>query len=580
MKPSTRKWLFGAVAAAGVAAASAAVPGLEARRQADQLALPPVPPSVLPTKLATPLLAVGRAVLADVYWMLATRSKEQGRIFDAYQLARTICELQPRFASVWAFQAWNMAYNISVTLKTPEERWRWVRNGYELLRDQGIPLNPHNTQLYRELAWILYHKVGDTLDDHHFYYKLQFALQMEDILGPPPADYVRPGRVRDDYYREYDFAPLASAPRTLAEAMRQEEVAALTARLRPFGFDPAVPGVYLGLIAALREGSVRVPTAADDQQSIRVKELTELMSEPGTRAAREALEHFWRSYRLRNEVKLDPERIVDLQKGFGISFDWRLPHTHALYWANLGLEQTSSRQEVIDVHRLNTNRIEFYCLQKMFHGGRIAMSPNARLGEPPLMMPDVRMVPILFEAFQRDSKEYLERESVAKPVSENFRSGFVGFMRSAVLRYNELGMDREAREMFAFLREHFPDPMYEKGLDGFLLEQARIDRIEIRDARSAMARIKALLARGFVQLAYDEDEEGGRYLRRAKQVYDFYESDVVSDRLRIPFTYQQILEQTVHEIGGGMYRQSYERICRKLGLTPMPAGGDSAQPSS
>ncbi len=80
--------------------AAAAVPGIDAQRNAHQLALPPVPQSVLPTKLATPLLAVGRAVLADFYWMLATKSKDEGRIFDAYQLARTICELQPRFASV------------------------------------------------------------------------------------------------------------------------------------------------------------------------------------------------------------------------------------------------------------------------------------------------------------------------------------------------------------------------------------------------------------------------------------------------------------------------------------------------
>ena len=38
-------------------------------------------------------------------------------------------------------------------------------DGYELIRDRGIPINPNNTQLYRELAWILFHKVGDFMDD-------------------------------------------------------------------------------------------------------------------------------------------------------------------------------------------------------------------------------------------------------------------------------------------------------------------------------------------------------------------------------------------------------------------------------
>jgi len=167
MRPATRKWLFALLGVAMVAIASTRIAPLNEARQKNNLVLPPLPETVQPSMLLTPLLAVGRAPLVDYLWMRATKLKEEGRFFDAYQLSETICQLQPKFASVWAFQAWNMSYNISVTLSTPEERWRWVRNGYELLRDQGIPLNPNNTQLYRELAWILFHKVGDYMDEMH-----------------------------------------------------------------------------------------------------------------------------------------------------------------------------------------------------------------------------------------------------------------------------------------------------------------------------------------------------------------------------------------------------------------------------
>ena len=95
-----------------------------------------------PPALAFATVAMGafRGLVVDILWMRADKLKEEGQFFDAKQLAEWITVLQPRFAAVWDFQAWNMAYNISVAIpKTqPAERWKWVRNGYELLRDKGI----------------------------------------------------------------------------------------------------------------------------------------------------------------------------------------------------------------------------------------------------------------------------------------------------------------------------------------------------------------------------------------------------------------------------------------------------------
>ena len=145
MRPSTRRWIFAAVSAILLCIASTRLGPLNAQRAESKLVMPPLPNTVRPSMLLSPLLALGRAPIVDYLWMRATKLKEEKRYFDAYQLSQMICELQPKFASVWAFQAWNMAYNISVTCKAPEERWRWVRNGYELLRDKAIPLNPNST---------------------------------------------------------------------------------------------------------------------------------------------------------------------------------------------------------------------------------------------------------------------------------------------------------------------------------------------------------------------------------------------------------------------------------------------------
>jgi len=126
---------------------------VNAQREEMDLTINPVlenaPPSLA---FATVAMGAFRGLVVDILWMRADKLKEEGQFFDARQLAEWITTLQPRFGAVWEFHAWNMAYNISVAIPAsqPEERFRWVRNGYELLRDKGIPLNPSFTASWLE----------------------------------------------------------------------------------------------------------------------------------------------------------------------------------------------------------------------------------------------------------------------------------------------------------------------------------------------------------------------------------------------------------------------------------------------
>src|SRR5690606_10447406 len=97
-----------------------------------------------PPVLAFTTVALGgfRGIIANALWIRSNELEEQGKYFEAMQLADWITKLQPRMAQVWAVQAWNMAYNISVKFTAPEDKWRWVRAGTELLRDQGLRYNP------------------------------------------------------------------------------------------------------------------------------------------------------------------------------------------------------------------------------------------------------------------------------------------------------------------------------------------------------------------------------------------------------------------------------------------------------
>ena len=138
-----------------------------------------------PPMLAFTTVALGgfRGLIANVLWIRMTDLGDQGRYFETIQLADWITKLEPTFAPVWNWQAWNLAYNISIKFNDPRQRWHWVNSGIKLLRDEGLVYNPDRASMYRELSWFFQHKIGYYLDDYHMYYKTFWAQEMESLLG-------------------------------------------------------------------------------------------------------------------------------------------------------------------------------------------------------------------------------------------------------------------------------------------------------------------------------------------------------------------------------------------------------------
>jgi len=150
-------------------------------------------------------LAVGlggfRGVAAEILWARVDRLQMEGRYLELVQLSDWITGLDPHATEAWSYSAWNMAYNISAMMRRPEDRVRWVAHGIALLRDRGIPANPHNARLYRDLAWFFQHKIGGDDDSAHLAYKLVLATGMAPCVQPDGGVAVTPENrhVLDDY---------------------------------------------------------------------------------------------------------------------------------------------------------------------------------------------------------------------------------------------------------------------------------------------------------------------------------------------------------------------------------------------
>ncbi|WP_432798157.1 hypothetical protein [Poriferisphaera sp. WC338] len=179
--------IAGVVAVAALFGATTLVPQINKMRRELQLGFDLQIGDRQPPKYALAAAALGsfRGLAVDILWYRAENLKQEGKFNEANTLAQWITTLQPRFPQVWGFQAWNMAYNISVKTYTPEERYDWVNKGIKLLREQGIVYNPNAVRLYRELAWTFFHKMGKYSDDMHWYYKRKLAEEWQEVLGAP-----------------------------------------------------------------------------------------------------------------------------------------------------------------------------------------------------------------------------------------------------------------------------------------------------------------------------------------------------------------------------------------------------------
>lgn len=381
-----------------------------------------------------------RGLFVNMLWIRANELKEEGKYHEAVDLARAITRLQPRFPQVWAFHAWNMAYNISVTTNTPQERWDWVSQGIDLLRSEGVVHNPTDMVIHKELAWLFLHKVQAFADDAHWYYKLQLATEWHELLGPPPPP--EPGKlIRDDRIAQFEawLRPIVDAPDTLAQVVQKNpKVDELVSRLSAQGFDPASQR----LLRVVTRTSEAVNSAIWPQLQVQADErfdtVSALLADPAYESAWADLLAFARRRVLIRQYNMEPIRMLRYTSTYG-PLDWRHPAAHALYWAQKGVEGGMTRIEAVnskDLDFINTDRLVVHAIQELWRTGQLWFDYNSMLmhgvEQQPfyLGLPDTAYIPvygqILADVVERS---YFDSEERAY---NSYAAGYENFMKDAI----------------------------------------------------------------------------------------------------------------------------------------------------
>jgi len=458
------------------------------------------PPLVALTQVA---LGGFRGLLADALWLRVTRVQDEGKYFEIVQLADWITKLEPRFTPAWAYHAWNMAYNVSVLLDDPAERWRWVQQGISILRDRALVYNPENPQLYWELGWLYQHKIGQNLDQAHLYYKTALAMEMQNLLGGPTPDFER----------------LFAAATSKEDLLRRPGVPALIARLEAMKIDPFS-------LTALRN-----PKAPAD--------LAAALSVP---AATDELLPYLVRRRLETGLKFDLERMRRVEEETG-PLDWRMPQAHSIYWAEKGLEFSTG----FDLVR--NERMVFQSLADAFRTGAAVFDFDGNL----IPSSNLDLMPRVREAFERGIRE--------NPRNETIHTAYRNFLEEAVGLFNIYHRLDEGKALYADLQRLYPSPEPDMSYEEFVVASLGED-IERLSSRAARNLVEAMVQQSYMWYTIGDLDRYAGFERFARLLWTRYMDNFQSEEHRQrsglpPFAViqDQALERMVESVGSETARQ-------------------------
>ena len=411
-----------------------------------------------------PMVALGvamgalRGMFVNYLWIRATNAKEEGQYYEAVELADWITKLQPRLPQVWTFHAWNMAYNISVTTQTPQERWGWVNAGIRLLRNEGIRANPNDMHMHKELAWIFLHKVAGYTDDANQYYKKQFAYEWQNVLGRLP---VIDSEHRDresvvELYAQW-IQQIVDAPATRAGLAKRNPKADEIAKAYESELDEKL-GMRLlerytlhneleraGKLDAVAQTS-GPKTQAFDELFVRFKD---------EQAWTDLINHV-RQRVLMDDYFMEPVRMVQQIRKFG-PIDYRLPSAHALYW---GARGTDVGQMEVNEHNaksldfVNAFRLVMQSVQDLWRHGDMYFN-YLDVHEEKFAyyqgVPNPYFVPTYGSMLDEVVQNSGIFESDRKAYSQ-FSAGYANFLRDAIRFFYRRGDLIQAEHWFSVLR--------------------------------------------------------------------------------------------------------------------------------
>lgn len=239
-----------------------------------------------------------------------------------------------------------------------------------------------------------------------------------------------------------------------------------------------------------------------------------------------------RARRLREDYKLDPAEMKRIDTKYG-PLEWRLPESHAIYWASYALEHCHSDRPI------DLRRVVYQSLQLAVRRGRLIDFPEI---DDYVYAPDPSKITSANNA-------YLEMIRADPGHQKNIGDAHKNFLLFAITLLDGTAMKTQAHQWFDYMLANYPDAMAEYGSYREMIRKRLVEGA-LQGGPDKVPTVLRALATQY--LDYQIMEQGDLALlmkEKAENVHEAYLERfrrANEERIRIP-TWKQILDDVVRE---------------------------------
>jgi hypothetical protein len=223
---------------------------------------------------------------------------------------------------------------------------------------------------------------------------------------------------------------------------------------------------------------------------------------------------------LREKYKLDPKVMQEVDGKYG-PLEWRLPETHAIYWAYLGLKHSKPEQLI------TLRRVVYQSMQLAAQRGRLIYNPVDKFYE---FGPNLTAIPMANEGYE-------EMIATARDNADNVQNAHANFLKQAITDLYTHNRERDAARWHKYLADKYPNRYTkpDQTVTDFVMERYK----ELMDLGKdkIQSAIEGMFARHFYQLALGEQDRAQGWLLQIQAIAREYAKRVERserDRVDLP----------------------------------------------
>ena len=226
-----------------------------------------------------------------------------------------------------------------------------------------------------------------------------------------------------------------------------------------------------------------------------------------------------RARALLEDYKMEIDYIHEVDEKYG-PLEWRLPETHSIYWAYVGLEKSIRQKDFI-----NLRRVIFQAMQLAFHRGRLVEFPVAKEREKDGYVMAYEFGPNV-KITERVNDVYEEMMEAEEAQREHISTGHKNFLRTAIYFLYTHHQLEEAKRWYDYVRELYPGSIPEE----VSLEEYAFLRLEEEFGSTSQDRLKAMmlgiLGQSFYYLAIDDEDRAMGMDLLVRKMWDRFHNEI------------------------------------------------------